>query len=370
MRDGNFRSVSLCAQRVILLMLFSGLLNSCLAQSQPPSVLERIPTTNSTIETETQMNVQTMDQERPGNISGTIEDQSGAVRGGANVRLTREGESEHQEVLSGTNGEFSFDDVPPGRFHLEISSAGFITQKISGVLQPGQFCILPRILLAVSGGETEVRVALPPVEVAEEQIKEQEKQRVFGIIPNFYVTYDPDPVPLNSKQKFKLAWKSSIDPITFVAAGVVAGFQQASDDYSGYGQGMQGYAKRFGSSYADVFAGTFIGSAIFPAVFKQDPRYFYKGTGSIRSRIGYALASSVICKGDNKRWQPNYSSMVGSFATGAASYLYNPASNRSAGLLLQTSLLRIAESSFVGVFQEFLVRKLTPHVGKHDRGQP
>jgi len=192
MRDGNFRSVSLCAQRVILLMLFSGLLNSCLAQSQPPSVLERIPTTNSTIETETQMNVQTMDQERPGNISGTIEDQSGAVRGGANVRLTREGESEHQEVLSGTNGEFSFDDVPPGRFHLEISSAGFITQKISGVLQPGQFCILPRILLAVSGGETEVRVALPPVEVAEEQIKEQEKQRVFGIIPNFYVTYDPD----------------------------------------------------------------------------------------------------------------------------------------------------------------------------------
>ena len=314
---------------------------------------------------------QTGDQQPAGTISGTVEDQSGAVSVGARVRLTREGQSASQDVLSGTNGEFSFDRIAPGRFHLQITSAGFTAQEVSGLLHPGAFCIVPRIILTVSGGETEVRVGGSPAEVAEEQIKEQEKQRIFGIIPNFYVTYDPDPVPLSSKQKFRLAWKSTIDPVTFVAAGALAGFEQASDDFSGYGQGMLGYAKRFGSAYADIFAGTFIGSAILPSVLKQDPRYFYKGTGSTRSRIGYALASSVICKGDNKRWQPNYSNIIGSFATGGVSYLYYPASDRqAAGLFVQTSLLRIAESSFAGIFQEFVLRRLTPHLPTHERGQP
>lgn len=367
MVNGNLRSVSVCTLRVIVLVLISGSVNSVAAQSQPtPAMQASVDQATAT----NKADQQTLDQERPGNISGTVEDQSGAVSVGANVRLAVEGQAGRQEVLTASNGEFAFQQVRPGRFHLEISSTGFITQEVSGMLHPGEFYIVPRVKLAVSGGSTEVSIALSPVEVAEEQIKEQEKQRVFGIIPNFYVSYEPDPVPLSSKQKFKLAWKSSIDPMTFAAAGVTAGFQQASDDFSGYGQGMSGYAKRFGSSYADIFAGTFIGSAIFPSLLKQDPRYFYKGTGSVPSRIGYALANSVICKGDNKRWQVNYSSIVGSFATGAVSYLYYPASNRGAGLLVQSSFLRIAESSFVGVFQEFVVRKFTPHLTKRDRGQP
>ena len=61
--------------------------------------------------------------------------------------------------------------------------------------------------------------------------------------------------------------------------------------------------------YADLVSGTFIGGAILPSLFKQDPRYFYKGTGSRKSRFFYAIANSVICKGDNGRWQPNYSNI-------------------------------------------------------------
>src|SRR5205807_8934357 len=180
----------------------------------------------------------------------------------------------------------------------------------------------------------EIRVVPPQIELAEEQIKEQEKQRALGFIPNFYVSYVPNAAPLAPKQKFELAWKEMIDPVTFGLTGAIAGIEQAQNDFSGYGQGAQGYAKRYGASYANTVTGTLIGSAILPSLLKQDPRYFYKGTGSKRSRFLYALASPVVCKGDNKRWQANYSAILGSFATGGISYLYYPKSDRDATRLV------------------------------------
>jgi hypothetical protein len=173
------------------------------------------------------------------------------------------------------------------------------------------------------------------------------------------------------RQKFELAWKSSVDPFTFVGVAAIAGVQQATDDFPGYGQGMEGYAKRFGAAYADVLSGTFIGSAILPSVLKQDPRYFYKGTGSGRSRFLYSVANTVICKGDNKRWQPNYSGVLGSFATGAISYLYYPSSDRDAmGLVVQNSLIRLGETAFANVMQEFIVRRFTPRLQTHPSSHP
>ena len=156
------------------------------------------------------------------------------------------------------------------------------------------------------------------VEIAQEQLNIEEKQRVLGVFPNYYVSYDPDPEPLSTRQKFQLAWKTSIDPVTWILSGGFAGVEQASNTFPGYGQGAQGYGKRFGANYADGLSDTLIGGAIFPSLFKQDPRYFYKGTGSIRSRALYAIANSVICKGDNGRWQPNYSAILGGLAAGAS----------------------------------------------------
>jgi len=311
------------------------------------------------------------DPKLPGLITGTVEDQTGAVSVGARVRLSRDDRSAREDVLSGNNGEFSFAHVPPGPFHLTITSQDFSTQEISGVLQPGEFHIVPVIVLAVSGGTTEVSVALSPVEVAQEQIKEEEKQRVFGIIPNYYVTYESNPVPLNARQKFELAWKTAVDPITFVGAGVYAGFEQAGNRYPEYGQGAQGYAKRYGAGYADAVSGIFIGNAIMPSLLKQDPRYIYKGTGTTRSRILYALSSSVICKGDNGRWQPNYSFITGSIAVGGISNLYVPANDRNgAGLVFQNALIRLGQGSLGGLFQEFLFRRITPHFAGNNRNQP
>ena len=309
-------------------------------------------------------------QHAPGNISGTILDRTGAVSVGAKVRLTGDDPSLNRESVSGENGQFSFSGVPPGHFQLTVTSGGFANQAFSGELNSGQTYLVPPIVLAVAVAETEVRVAGDTVEVAETQIKQQEKQRVLAIIPNFYVSYLPDAAPLNAKQKFEIAWKVAKDPITFVGVGALAGFQQAGNDLPGYGQGMEGYAKRYGAAYANAFAGIFIGDALLPSLLKQDPRFFYKGTGSIRSRILYAAASSVMCKGDNKRWQPNYSGILGSLAVGGISNLYYQSGDRSsASLVFQNALIRLGQGSVGGIFQEFVVPKLTPHLKHHGHSQ-
>lgn len=308
-------------------------------------------------------------QKLPGSISGTLIVQTGALAVGAHVQLSREGQSPTQELLSGENGQYSFSNLPPGPFHLTITSEGFGTQDYSGDLHPGEAFIVPEIMLSVATAVTEVRVELTQIEVAQEEIKEQEKQRVFGFIPNFYVTYVPDPAPLTSKLKFQLAGRSVIDPFTFVAVGFLAGLQQASDEFGAYGQGAEGYAKRYGAAYGNVVASTFIGSAILPSLFKQDPRYFYRGTGSKKSRLGYALANAVICKGDNKKWQFNYSEVIGAFATGAISYTYYPEGDRH-GVVWENGLIKLGESAIAGVFQEFVLRKLTPHLQTHAKAQP
>lgn len=298
-----------------------------------------------------------------GFISGTILDQTRAVAVGAHVRLTRNGQSPSQEVVSGDNGQFSFSHVPPGPFHLIVTAPDFTSQEFSGELTSGQFYLVPPIVLAIARADTEVNVGEPTAEVAEAQIKQQEKQRVLAIIPNFYVSYVPDAAPLNTKQKFELAWKVAVDPVTSLGVGAVAGFEQAGDALGGYGQGAQGYGKRYGAVYGNTLAAIFVGNAIMPSLLKQDPRYFYKGTGSTRSRILYALASPVICKGDNQRWQPNYSSVVGSFAASGISNLYYAPSDRNgAGVVLQNALIRIGEDSLGGILQEFVVRRLTPHL--------
>jgi len=294
-----------------------------------------------------------------GDISGTITDQAGTVAVGAKIELAHGENSPKLETVSGDNGEYAFNNVAPGPFQLTVSAPGFDTKIFSGEVKAGQTFLVPAIPLTITTVTAEVKVELTPIEVAEEQLKEQEQQRVFGFIPNFYVTYEADPAPLIARQKFQLAWRSVIDPITIVGAGALAGIQQAADDYSGYGQGAAGYGKRFGAAYADIFSATFLGSAIFPALLKQDPRYFYRGPDSSGSRWLYAIGNSVICKGDNKKWQVNYSNILGSFAAGGISYLYYPESDRNVSTIMQNSIVRIAESSLAGVFQEFVLRRFT-----------
>ena len=298
-------------------------------------------------------------------------DQSGAVVGGARVTLTRENQSSSQEVLTGPDGQFSFANIAPGPFQLTITAERFAPQTSFGILHSGEHYLVPGTVLEVATAVTDVEVGVSQVEVAEEQIKVEEKQRVLGVLPNFYVSYIPNAAPLDAKQKFELAARTVVDPFTFVFVGGAAGVQQAQNHFRGYGQGAQGYAKRFGAGYADMVSGTFIGGAILPSLLRQDPRYFYKGTGSKPARFLYAIANAFICKGDNGRWQPNYSNMLGSLAAGGISNLYYPEQDRNGvGLTFENAAIGIGSTAVANLFQEFVIRKLTPKLLKNDPATP
>ena len=206
--------------------------------------------------------------------------------------------------------------------------------------------------MQVSGRQTEL---------AEEQIKVEEKQRLLGFIPNYRVSYIHNAVPLVAKQKFEIAWKTTFDPISFGITGIIAGVQQWQKDYNGYGQGAEGYAKRYGAAYADFFIGNMISGAILPSVLRQDPRYFVKGNGSTGSRALYAIANSVICKGDNGHWQPRYSEIIGNLAASGISNLYYPAKDRNgASATFQNAAIGLGFGAAGNLFQEFVSRKITP----------
>lgn len=251
-----------------------------------------------------------------------------------------------------------------------ISAPGFSSQTAAGTLHSGEDYTVPPVALVVAASASEVKVSMTPVEIAEAEIKDEEKQRVLGVIPNFYVTYNPAAVPLHPRQKFELAWKLTIDPVNFGVTAAIAGIEQAANQFSGYGQGAQGYGKRLGAAYADSVTGTFIGQAILPSLFKQDPRYFYKGTGTRRSRVFYALANAVICKGDNGHWQFNYSAVMGSLAAGGISNLYYPDTDRDASVTFENTLIGIGASAANNLLQEFVIRKLTRNAPTYSQASP
>jgi hypothetical protein len=297
-----------------------------------------------------------------GILQGVVTGKDGEVYEGVRVAMTLTGNQPPRVQMTNGEGEFTFVNVPAGAFTLTVSSDGFVTQTVSGVLPPGETYEAPAIVLPLAQATSEVRVsAEQQEEIAQEQIHIEEKQHVLGVVPNFYVSYAKNSVPLTTRQKYSLAWRSNIDPFTWLLTGATAGVEQADNTFAGYGQGMQGYAKRFGANYADTFISTEIGDAILPSLFKQDPRYFYMGTGSVRSRSVHAIASAVICKGDNMRWQFNYSGILGGLAAGGISNLYYPSSDRgNAAVTFENAGVQLALAAVQNLFQEFLVKKLTP----------
>jgi hypothetical protein len=191
-------------------------------------------------------------------------------------------------------------------------------------------------------------------EKAGEQLKEEEKQRVLGILPAFNTSYRGDAVSLTGKQKIRLAFRSATDLVAFGTALLAAGYGEAADSDSGFPWGAKGYGERAGAKYLDAFNGTMIGNGFLPALLHQDPRYFRLGHGSTRHRLLYAMATSVICKHDNSgRWEPNYSNVLGNIASGALSSLYYPPSDSGVGQTFTTGFVVTAEGTVGGIFQEF-----------------
>jgi hypothetical protein len=312
-------------------------------------------------------NLLSSDQQPTGSISGTVLDPSGAQVEGALVSIQFLDSRPQRTIATDATGSFNFTAVGPGTFKVAVLSSGFANWVSSALVQQkGQLYELPTITLQLSSATTNVDVNFTRYDIAEEQVSLEEKQRVLGVFPNFYVSYNWDAVPLSSGQKFRLAWRTAYDPVSIAIPAIIAGVEQSQNTFSGYGQGTAGYFKRFGASYGDGLIGSMIGNAILPSVFHQDPRYFYKGTGTIRSRALYAMSTAFICKGDNGHWQPNYSFILGNFASAGLSNLYYPASDRNgAGLTISNALIDTASGAASSLIQEFVVKKLSRGIPKN-----
>lgn len=211
---------------------------------------------------------------------------------------------------------------------------------------------------------------------AQQQIEEEEHQRVLGIVPAFNTSYRSDAVSLTAREKMSLAFRSAVDPVTFAGAVLVAGIDEANDDYSGFGWGAEGFGKRAGAAYLDAFDGTMLGNGMLPSLLHQDPRYFRLGHGTATHRLLYSAAMTVICKHDNTgRWEPNYSNIGGNILSGALSNLYYPSQDSGVGQTISAGMIVTAEGMVGGIFQEFwpdISRKLfhkDPTHGLDDQAQ-
>jgi len=296
-----------------------------------------------------------------GIIVGTVTDVNNDTVPGATVVLEGAAIKGPRTVVSNDNGFFEFNDVEPGTdYRVTVRAEGFANwTSPTVVLKPGQYEILTGSKLRIAEARTTITVTpASSEEIATEQVKVEEQQRIFGIIPNFYVVYDHDAAPLTTKLKFQLAAKVVFDPVTILGAAAIAGLNQAGD-IPNYGQGAKGYAERFGASYASGVSDIMIGGAILPSLLHQDPRYFYQGTGTKKSRALHAISSTFICRGDDGRRQPNYSTIGGDLGSAAIASAYYPPSDRGPGRVFGTTLINTGERALANVVQEFVLRKLT-----------
>jgi hypothetical protein len=311
------------------------------------------------------------EQPAASSISGIVLDVNGGVVLGAQVTLAASEGASGRTIMSDDAGQFSFPELAPGKFKLTVVSTGFEPYASAEIaLYPGEKLNLPEIRLSPAATTTNIQVSVTQVEIATEQVKVQEQQRVLGIFPNFYSSYIWDAAPMTAGQKYQLAVHSLVDPFSFVGTGIFAAAEQWQNTFPGYGQGAQGYAKRYGAAYADEALSRMIGSAILPSLLHQDPRYFYRGTGSKKSRALYAISQAVICRGDNGKMQPNYSYVLGSFAAGGISNIYHPAGDRGVGLTVGNGFLNVGAHAIDNLAREFLFRKLTPKVPDYAQGKP
>lgn len=295
-----------------------------------------------------------------GSISGTATDTDHDIIPGATVVLSGPAGDSPRTVVTNQNGAFNFTNLNPGGpYRVTVKAPGFVPWISPAVdLQPGQVVFLSNVNVALSGGATSITVSASPHQVAVRQVHLEEKQRVLGIVPNFYVVYGSNPAPLTARLKFSLALKAETDPVIFMGAAFLSAMDQAGGTPD-YKEGASGYGQRLGANYTTGFVDIMVGGAILPSLLHQDPRYFYQGKGSTRSRIFHAISSPFICRGDNGRWQPNYSSIGGDLAAGAVSEAYFPSTNRGASLVFQSALITTAGRMANGLVQEFVLRRFT-----------
>jgi Carboxypeptidase regulatory-like domain len=292
-------------------------------------------------------------------VTGTVLDLSGGAVPAADVSLMPKDGTQLHTTLSQANGEFAFIRVLPGSYLVVVNAQGFAQfTSAEFVVARQQAYEVPDVLLSVATASIEVTVR-PTDLIAAGQIKAEERQRLIAIIPNFYTSYIYDAAPLTWKQKFSLATHGTFDPVSMIGVGFAAGLEQANNSYAGYGQGAAGYSKRFAAKFVDGRTSDFLTRAVFPSLFHQDPRYYYQGSGSFKSRFLHAVGSAFVTRSDSGRTVPNYSFLLGDMCSAALSSLYYPPANRGASLVFNRAAVGLAGRVAGNLLREFLSKRST-----------
>src|SRR4051812_25515124 len=155
------------------------------------------------------------------------------------------------------------------------------------------------------------------------------ERRMFGIGPRFDVSERDNPRPLTPNEKFRLFATDATRPYQFVAAAAITGISMIDHDNRGFGQGGEGFAKRYGAAIGDEASSAFFGEFLYPSLFRQDPRYFRRGSGSGGERLGYAISRVVITRSDAGKSQFNFAKVFGAMSSGALANAYYPDSERT-----------------------------------------
>src|SRR5215467_78931 len=295
---------------------------------------------------------------KTGSILGTVVDSNNDTIPNATVVL-QEPVGDFLTVVTKDDGSFAFHDVRPGiAYPITIAAAGFAEWSSSVTVEPGEDKTLTDIKLRIVAAHRAVTVTYSSKEAAAQQLKAEEHQRVLGFIPNIYVTYEPHPEPLTTQMKFHLAYKGLTHPAFFAFEGMWAGVEQAAHTPD-YRQGAEGYGLRFGANLASGTSEALFGNAILPSLLHQDPRYFYRGSGTKGSRAWHAITAPFVCQGDNGKSQQNYSQWGGSLISASLSNTYYPSSDRGAGLVFRNFGTNMGLHVVLGLAQEFLLGKFT-----------
>jgi hypothetical protein len=294
-----------------------------------------------------------------GAIHGKVTDATGAAVLGAVITIEGTGGNPRTTVTD-ENGTFQISSLPLANYNVKISASGlsdWIAANVRASVSPESNPLLA--VLQVAPTTTTVTVGVSPQELATEQLNHELKQRALGIIPNYYVTFEPHPAPLSPTQKLHLASKMLLDPTTFAAVGITAGIEQGMNSYRQFGQGAEGFAKRFGAAYGTAASGILITSVLADSVFHQDPRYFYSGQGTKAQRAWYAVKSAFLTRGDNGKWQPPYATLTGMIASAELSQAYLPGSRTQYTLLGRSLMFRFGGLVGLNLAEEFLAKKFT-----------
>jgi hypothetical protein len=194
-------------------------------------------------------------------------------------------------------------------------------------------------------------------------------KRAFGVLPNYRTADGSAPFkPITAKYKLTIAVKDSFDGPLYAIGGLFAGIYQLQNQNPSFGQGVKGYAHRYVTSFADQSIGNMMTEGVMPSLLHQDPRYFRRGTGSIKSRLAYAVTRIFVCKNDSGNWTFNTSELMGNAVGAAISNAYYP-DTRTAHENAEKWSIQLATDALSQVGKEFWPDIKRKWFFKHQRQQ-